>query len=58
MALILAWLLIRYGEITIYLTNLVFDKWIILFVGLVVVMFSLAYDAYREAKQINGELKK
>jgi hypothetical protein len=53
--LILAWVLIRYGEITIFLTKLVFDKWIVLFVGLVVIMFSLASDAYREAKEINAQ---
>jgi hypothetical protein len=52
-ALILAWILIRWGEITIYLTNLVFEKWLVLFTGLVVLMFSLAADAYREAKAIN-----
>ena len=56
-ALILAWVLIRYGEITIYLTNLVFEKWLVLFVGLVVLMFSLATDAYREAVSINTAAK-
>ena len=55
MALIVALLLIRYGEIAIYLTNLVQDKWIVLFVGLVVLQFSLATDAYKEAKSINGQ---
>ena len=53
-ALIVAWVLIRYGEIAIYLTNLVFEKWLVLFVGLVVLMFSLATDAYREAVSINA----
>jgi len=57
-ALILAWILIRWGEISIYLTNLVFDKWLILFAGLVALMFSLASDAYREAKEINALLGK
>jgi hypothetical protein len=56
-ALILVWILVRYGEISIYLTNLVFDKWLVLFVGLVVLMFSLATDAYREAKIINEQTK-
>jgi len=56
-ALILSWILIRYGEITIYLTNLVTDKWLVLFVGLVVMMFSLAFDAFREAKRINAGSK-
>ena len=55
MALIVALLLIRYGEIAIYLTNLVQDKWIVLFVGLVVLQFSLATDAYKEAKSINSQ---
>jgi hypothetical protein len=55
LALIVAWILIRYGEITIFLTKLVFDKWIVLFIGLVVIMFSLASDAYREAKEINAQ---
>jgi hypothetical protein len=56
-ALVIAWVLIRWGEIGIYLTNLVFDKWIILFSGLVILMFSLAADAYREAKMINENKK-
>ena len=56
-ALILAWVLIRYGEISIYLTNLVFGKWLVLFIGLVVLMFSLAKDAYQEAKMINAKGK-
>jgi hypothetical protein len=57
-ALILAWVLIRYGEITIYLTGLVFCKWLVLFSGLVVFMFSLATDAYKEAKMINEQSSK
>jgi hypothetical protein len=57
-SLIFAWVVIRYGEISIFLTNLVFDKWIVLFLGLVVLMFSLAADAYSEAKQINEQTKK
>ena len=57
LALILAWVLIRYGEITIFLTNLVFGKWVVLFIGLVVLMFSLAADAYNEAKEINAQKK-
>jgi hypothetical protein len=57
-ALIIAWVVIRYGEISIFLTNLVFDKWIVLFLGLVILMFSLAADAYSEAKQINEQTKK
>jgi hypothetical protein len=52
-ALIVAWILIRWGEIAIYLTGLVFSKWLILFTGLVVLMFTLATDAYNEAKKIN-----
>lgn len=55
MALILAWIIIRWGEISIYLTGLVTTKWLILFTGLVVLMFSLAIDAYREAKMINAQ---
>jgi hypothetical protein len=58
LALIMAWILIRYGEITIYLTNLVFEKWLVLFTGLVVLMFSLAADAYKEAIAINEQNKK
>jgi len=57
-ALILAWILIRWGEITIFLTNLVFEKWLVLFVGLIVLMVSLAADAYSEAKTINAQTKK
>lgn len=53
-ALIIAWILIRWGEIAIYLTSLVFEKWLVLFSGLIVLMFSLAFDAFREAREING----
>ena len=56
-ALILAWVIIRWGEIAIFLTNLVFEKWIILFSGLVILMFSLAVDAFHEAKEINAQSK-
>jgi hypothetical protein len=52
-ALILAWIVIRWGEITIFMTNLVFGKWLILFSGLILLMFTLAADAYGEAKEIN-----
>ncbi len=52
-ALVIAWILIRYGEIKIFLTNLVFNNWLFLFIGLVILMFSLAADAYGEAKRIN-----
>ena len=54
-ALILSWILIRWGEIPIYLTNLVFDKWLILFAGIIVLQFSLASDAFKEAKIINNK---
>jgi hypothetical protein len=57
-ALILAWILIRGGEIPIYLTNLVFKEWLILFGGLIILQFSLAVDAYKEARIINEQLKK
>jgi hypothetical protein len=57
-ALIIAWILIRYGEITIFLTNLVFKNWLVLFVGLIVLMFSLAFDGYSEAKKINEANKR
>lgn len=52
-ALVLAWLLIRGGEIPIYLTGLVFKQWLVLFLGLVVLQISLATDAYKEARNIN-----
>lgn len=53
--LVLAWILIRIGEIQIYLTNLVFNYWLIMFCGLVALQISLAADAYKEAKTINGK---
>lgn len=56
-ALVIAWILIRWGEIGIFLTQLVFAKWLILFIGLTVLMFSFAYDAYREAVEINSGVK-
>ena len=56
-ALVLAWVVIRYGEISIFLTKLVFNDWIVLFLGLVILMFSLATDAYNEAKEINAQIK-
>lgn len=52
LALILAWVLVRIGEIAIYLTGLVFERWLVLFLGLVVFMFTFAYDGYQEAKQM------
>jgi hypothetical protein len=54
-ALILSWILIRAGEIPIYLTGLVLNKWLILFAGIVVLQFSLAADAYKEAKTLNTD---
>jgi len=57
-ALILAWVVIRYGEISIFLTKLVFCPWLALFSGLVILMFALATDAYNEAKEINAQNKK
>jgi hypothetical protein len=53
-ALVLAVLLIRFGEISIFLTYLVTEKWLALMAGLVVLQFSLATDAYMEAKSINA----
>jgi hypothetical protein len=41
----------RYGEINIFLTKLVPTYWAILFTGLVIFQITLAYDAYKEAKQ-------
>ena len=51
--LLTGWALVRAGEIPIYLTNLVFDKWVILFAGIAVLQISFAIDAYKEAKTIN-----
>ena len=48
--LIIAWILVRIGEIAIYLTGLVFEKWLVLFFGLFVFMLTFAYDGYQEAK--------
>ncbi len=53
--LILSWLLIRCGEIPIYLTGLVTYEWLILFAGIVVLQISLAFDAFKEAKAINAK---
>ena len=53
MALVLAWVLVRAGEIPIYLTGLVTKQWLVLFVGIVVMQFSFAADAYKEAKTMN-----
>jgi len=52
MALILGWILVRIGEIAIYLTGLVTQRWLVLFAGLMVFMFTFAYDGYREAKEM------
>ena len=51
--LLVAWGLMRAGEIPIYLTGLVFDKWLIMFCGIVVLQICLAADAFNEAKSIN-----
>ena len=53
-ALILGWVLVRVGEISIYLTGLVFHRWLVLFVGLIVFMVSFACDGYQEAKKMQG----
>ena len=55
LGLIVAWVLIRAGEIPIYLTHLVTDKWIILFAGIVIMQISFAIDAYVEAQNMNLE---
>jgi hypothetical protein len=52
LALILAWILVRIGEIAIYLTGLVFERWLVLFAGLFVFMLIFAYDGYQEAKNM------
>jgi len=54
-ALLVSWGLMRAGEIPIYLTGLVFDKWILMFCGIVILQFCLAIDAFKEAKSINGK---
>jgi hypothetical protein len=41
---------LRYGEINIYLTNLVTGYWTIMFIGLTIIQLTLAWDAYQEAK--------
>jgi hypothetical protein len=53
-ALIASWILIRAGEIPIYLSRLVFDQWLILFFGIVILQIGLAVDGFREAKAINA----
>ena len=55
--LVLAWVLMRAGEIPIFLTHLVFYKWLIMFCGIVVLQLSLATDAYNEAKKGNAAAK-
>ena len=50
--LVLGWIGVRAGEIPIYLTHLVFDKWLVLFCGIVVMQISFAIDGYKEAKTI------
>jgi hypothetical protein len=51
--LFIGWALIRAGEIPIFLTHLVFDKWLIMFMGMVVLQISFAMDGYKEAKTMN-----
>lgn len=53
-ALVLAVLLIRGGEIPIYLTHLVLQQWLVLMAGLVTLQFTFAIDAYKEAGIINS----
>jgi len=49
-----AWGVVRAGEIAIYLTDLVLDRWLILMGGLVIMQICFGVDAYKEAKAING----
>ena len=51
--LIVGWALIRAGEIPIYLTGLVFDKWLTMFIGMVILQIAFAIDGFREAKNLN-----
>ena len=56
--LIIGWILVRVGEISIYMTNLVFERWLILFLGLTVFMLTFAYDGYQEAKAIQTPVRR
>jgi hypothetical protein len=53
LVLLLGLIAIRYGEISIYLSDKVPTLWLILFIGLVTVQLGLAYDGYQEAKQLS-----
>jgi len=51
--LVIGWILIRVGEIQIYLSHLVFNQWLTMFCGFVALQISFAIDAYKEAKALN-----
>jgi hypothetical protein len=52
-ALTVAVILIRYGEIAIYLSGQSRVFWYYLMAGLVILQFAFASDAYKEAKSLN-----
>jgi hypothetical protein len=50
--LVVGWALISAGEVPIYLTGLMYDKWLTMFIGIGVLQISFAIDGFREAKEI------
>lgn len=55
LALTVGLIIIRYGEISIYLTGQNRTNWYFLMAGLFCLQVGLAADAYREAKEISGQ---
>ena len=54
LALVLAWLVIRYADIQFYLNGTVMNHWLVLMAGLAVLQFTFAVNGFREAKELNA----
>lgn len=52
LALIVAWIVIRYADIQFFLSGTVLNHWFFLMGGLAILQFTFAADGYREAKSI------
>jgi hypothetical protein len=50
-ALIFAWIVLRYADIQLYLNGTVMNHWYILMAGLAILQFTFAIDGYKQAKK-------
>ena len=53
-ALIVAWVVLRYADINFFLSGTVLPYWFVLMAGLAILQFTFAISAYREAKELSA----